>query len=93
MMLDPPRLRRNPQLAALDLLIEATETASVALCAAHPAVEHPPNGDPQPPLEHLANTVLERASALLDAIDRYHALLQDLECLERGPPANDDFGF
>ena len=36
----PALLRREPQLAPLDMLTHATEIAIVALCASHPRVEH-----------------------------------------------------
>lgn len=77
MNLSPALLRCNPQLAALALLHGSAETAIIALCAAHPAIEDILDADPHPSLEHLANHVVERAMLLLDALDRYERLLHD----------------
>ena len=75
MTLDPQTLRNHPELAALDLLENAIETAFVVLCAVHPALEHELCHDPLPPLEGLADLVHHRAAALLAALDRYRLLL------------------
>jgi len=76
--LDPNTLRHSPQLAALELLAEAAETAIVALCAAHPALEHELGDDPQPAIEQLADQVVDYAFHALDALGRYQALLRVL---------------
>ena len=39
MRLDTEVLRESPQLAAIELLIQAADTTVVALCAAHPGLE------------------------------------------------------
>ena len=75
MTLDPQTLRNHPELAALDLLENAIETAFVVLCAVHPALEHELCHDTLPPLEGLADLVHHRAAALLAALDRYRLLL------------------
>lgn len=77
MILDSLILRKHPELAILDLCAQAAQTAVVALCAVHPAIEHVLRNDPQPPLERLADDVVEHAYALLDALDRYRPLLHD----------------
>lgn len=78
MSVDPNTLRHSPQLAALELLAEAAETAIVALCAAHPALEHELGDDPQPAIEQLADQVIDQAFHALDALDRYRHLLRIL---------------
>ena len=93
MTLDPPRLRRSPQLAALDLLVNAAETAIVALCAAHPRIEHTLSHDPKPAIEHLADHVVERAMATLEALDHYRILLDDIQRLDTAPMVEGDFTF
>lgn len=75
MNLDPQTPRHHPELAVLDVLENAIETAFVALCAVHPALEHDLSPDPQPPLECLADQIHHRAAALLAALDRYRLLL------------------
>ena len=81
----PPRvLRRWPELAALDSLHHVAETAIVALCAAHPLIESAHRHDPQPPLERLADHLVDHAMLMLDALDRYRALLHDRDRLHRG---------
>jgi hypothetical protein len=80
----PPVLRQNPQVGCLDLLAHATEVAIIALCAAHPAVEHQLDDD-APPRDRFADRIIERAMPLLDAVDCYRLLLQD-------PNAFDDTG-
>jgi hypothetical protein len=75
MTLDPQTLRNHPELAALDLLENTIETVFVALCAVHPTLQHELRHDPQPPLEHIADQIYERAAALLAVLDRYRLLL------------------
>jgi len=84
MTLEPETLRRSPQLAALAILREAAETAIVALCAAHPTIEHALRNDPLPSLDRLADHVVDHAMLMLDALDRYRLLLHDLDRLHRG---------
>jgi hypothetical protein len=79
MNLQPEIVRKSPQLAALTMLTHATETAIIALCAAHPAIEHHLKPDPQPSLDRLADHVVDHAMLLLDAVDRYRRLLDDLD--------------
>jgi hypothetical protein len=82
--LEPRVLRRWPQLAALSSLGKVAETAIVALCAAHPLIESAHRLDPQPPLERLADHLVDHAMLMLDALDRYRALIQDRDRLQRG---------
>jgi len=89
MIWDPSVVRRSPQLAVLDLLVQVTETAVIALCAAHPALEHVPSSD-QIPLERLADQVVENALATVDALDRYRLLLRELERLDEETFAEDE---
>ena len=77
----PPQLRQSPQVGCLDLLAHATEVAIIALCAAHPAVEHELDDDALP-RDRLADCIIERAMTLLDAVDRYRLLLQDPRALD-----------
>ncbi len=70
-------LRLAPQLAALDVLVHAADTAIVALVAAHPDLERSFDERP-PPLEQLADQVIEHAMLAVLAIDRYRALLRDI---------------
>jgi hypothetical protein len=93
--LDASSLRDHPQLAALDLLVHATETAIVALCAAHPGIEHALRVIPEPAIDHLADRVVERALATLDALARYRVLLDDIQRLDAISldDQDDDFTF
>lgn len=95
MTLDASILRDNPQLAALDLLVHATETAIVALCAAHPSIEHALRLAPEPAIDHLADHVVHRALATLHALERYRRLLDDIQRLDKISRADqdDDFSF
>ena len=93
MTLDAQSLRINPQRAALDLLVHAAETAIVALCAAHPALEQPVPTDPQPSLDHRADQVVQCARLTLAALDRYRDLLAELDRLDHGCWDYDDFLF
>ncbi|HXE88737.1 MAG TPA: hypothetical protein VN524_18285 [Hyphomicrobiaceae bacterium] len=88
-LLCPPVLRRTPQVGCLDLLAHATEIAIIALCAAHPAVEHE-LGDDALPGDQLADRIIDRAMTLLDAVDRYRLLLHDPHALH-GPPEGQPF--
>lgn len=93
MNLEPEILRRSPQLAALAMLRESAETTIVALCAAHPAIEHALRSDPLPSLDRLADHVVDHAMLMLDALDRYRLLLQDPDHLHRGLLAEEDAIF
>jgi hypothetical protein len=92
-ILDSEILRKHPELAILDLLAQAAETAILALCAVHPAIEHELRDDPAPPPEHLADLIVEQASALLDALDRYRPLLHDYDPLRSRSAIDDDSSF
>lgn len=83
----PALLRREPQLAPLDMLTHATEIAIVALCASHPRVEHELD-DCASPGDVTADRIIDRAMALLEAVDRYRLLLHDPRALEH-PPDSD----
>ena len=81
----PALLRREPQLGPLDVLTHATEIAIVALCASHPRVEHGLD-DTASPGDVTADRIIDRAMALLEAVDRYRLLLHDrAEPREAGP--------
>lgn len=77
----PALLRRNPQLGPLDTLAHAAEVAIVALCASHPRVEHELD-DAASPDDITADRIIERAMALLEAVDRYRLLLHDPRALD-----------
>lgn len=85
----PALLRREPQLAPLDMLTHATEIAIVALCASHPVVEHELD-DSASPGDITADRIIDRAMALLEAVDRYRLLLHDPRALD-DPPDRDIF--
>lgn len=84
----PALLRREPQLGPLDMLTHATEIAIIALCASHPRVEHELD-DAALPGDITADRVIERAMALLEAVDRYRLLLHDPRLHD--PPEDDIF--
>jgi hypothetical protein len=77
----PALLRREPQLGPLDMLTHATEIAIIALCASHPRVEHALDDDALPG-DITADRVIERAMALLEAVDQYRLLLHDPRALD-----------
>lgn len=79
--LRPESLRATPQIAVLDVLVHAADTAIVALCAAHPDLEQPTDELP-PPLEQLADRIVEHAMLAVYAIERYRALLHDITRLD-----------
>ena len=85
----PALLRREPQLGPLDILTHATEIAIVALCASHPRVEHELD-DGASPGDVTADRIIDRAMALLAAVDRYRLLLHDPRALD-DPPDGDIF--
>lgn len=70
-------LRATPQIAALDVLVHAADTAIIALVAAHPDLERSFDERP-PPLEQLADQVIEHAMLAVLAVERYRALLRDI---------------
>lgn len=80
----PPLLRTHPQLGSLELLVHATEVAIIALCAGHPRIERELD-DLALPGDQLADRILDRAMALLDAVDRYRLLLHDPHALGDPP--------
>jgi hypothetical protein len=77
-------LRRWPQLAALDSLHHVAEAAIVALCAAHPLIESEHRHDRYSPLDQLADLLVDDAMSMLDALDRYRALLHHRDRLHHG---------
>ncbi len=79
MMLDTDLLRESPQLAALELLIQAADTTVVALCAAHPALEHELRPDPEPVVDRLADRLVDRISHMHDGIHQYCRSLGELQ--------------
>jgi len=77
----PSLLRREPQLGPLDMLTHATEIAIIALCASHPRIEH--ELDDGASLDDItADRIIDRAMALLEAVDRYRLLLHDPRALD-----------
>jgi hypothetical protein len=69
------------------MLTHATEIAVVALCASHPRVEHELD-DSASSGDVTADRIIDRAMALLEAIDRYRLLLLDPRALD-DPPDGD----
>lgn len=93
MTLEPRILRHSPQLAAVEMLRQTAETAIIAICAAHPAIEHALTDDPLPALDRLADHVVRHAMLLLDALGRYRRMLDDIEHLDRGLLVEEDAIF
>lgn len=93
MILDPQTLRHNPQLAAIELLLHAAETAIIAVCAAHPNIEHDLRNDPELPIDKLAEDLVDQASHMLDALGYYRQLLHQLHQLNTGRLPEDDLIF
>jgi hypothetical protein len=93
MPLDPDTVRQDPQLAALELLVQAAEVGIIVLCAAHPNIERDPSECRPIPIDQLANRVVHIATSLLDTIDHYRLLLHDLARLRRGTLLEDDLDF
>ena len=77
----PALLRCKPQIAQLDMLTHATEIAIIALCASHPRVEHELDDDASPG-DITADRLIDRAMALLEAVDRYRLVLHDPRALD-----------
>jgi hypothetical protein len=90
MMLDPELLRESPQLAALELLIQAADTTVVALCAAHPGLEHDLRPAPEPVVDRLADRLVDRISCMRDGVRQYCRSLDDLQRLRRRSLDDDD---
>lgn len=90
MTLDPESLRDNPHLAVLELLIQAADTTVVALCAAHPGLEHPLRPDPEPVVDRLADRLVGRISCMRDGIHQYCRSLRQLQRLRRRTPDDDE---
>jgi hypothetical protein len=93
MRLDPDLLRESPQLAALELLIQAADTTVVALCAAHPGLEHELRPDPEPVVDRLADRLVDRISCMRDGIHQYCRSLDHLQRLRRPSLDDDDPDF
>jgi len=83
----PSLLRLKPQLGPLDMLTHATEIVIIALCASHPRVEHELD-DTALPGDVTADNIIDRAMALLEAVDRYRLLVHDPRALD--PPSDLD---
>ncbi len=90
MMLDVKALRDSPQLAAIELLIQAADTTVVALCAAHPALDHDLRPDPEPVIDRLADRLVDRITCMRDGIQQYCRSLDDLKRLRRNTLDDDD---
>jgi len=93
MMLDPELLRESPQLAALALLIQAADTTVVALCAAHPGLEHDLMPDPEPVVDRLAIRLVDRISCVRDGVRQYCRSLDDLQRLRHRSLDDDEPDF
>ena len=93
MMLDPELLRESPQLAAIELLVQAAETTVVALCAAHPGLEHDLRPDPEPVVDRLADRLVDRISCMREGIHQYCRSLDHLQRLRRCPLDDDEPDF
>jgi hypothetical protein len=89
MMLDVKALRYSPQLAAIELLIQAANTTVLALCAAHPGLEHDLRPDPEPVVERLADRLVDRINCMRDGIQQYCRSLDDFQHL-RSRSLHDD---
>jgi hypothetical protein len=93
MMLDPDLLRESPQLAVLELLIQAADTTVIALCAAHLGLEHELRPDPLPVVDRLADRLVDRISCMRDGIVQYCRSLDDLRRLQRCSLDDDEPDF
>ena len=93
MTLDPEALLESPQLAAIELLIQAADTTVVALCAAHPGLEHDLRPDPEPVIDRLADRLVDRISCVRDGIHQYRRALDDLQRLRRCALDDDEPDF
>jgi hypothetical protein len=90
MMLDVKALRDSPQLAALELLVQAADTSIVALCAAHPGIEHDLRPDPEPVIDRLADRLVHRITCMRHGIHQYCRTLHELQRLRRFSFLDDD---
>jgi hypothetical protein len=88
--LDVKSLRDSPQLAAIELLIQAADTTVVALCAAHPGLEHHLRPDPEPVVDRLADRLVDRITCMRDGIQQYCKTLDNLHRLRRCSVLDDD---
>ena len=92
-MLDVKSLRVNPQLAAIELLIQAADTTVVALCAAHPGLEHDLRPDPEPVADRPADRLVDRINHMRDGIRQYCRTLDQLQRLRRCSLDDDEPDF
>jgi hypothetical protein len=90
MMIDVKALRDNPQLAAIELLIQAADTTVIALCAAHRGLQHDLRPDPEPIVDRLADRLVDRISCMRDGIHQYRQSLDELHRLRRSSLHDDD---
>lgn len=93
MTLDPEVLRESPQLAAIELLIQAADTTIVALCAAHRGLENDLRPDPEPVIDRLADRLVDRITCMRDGIQQYRRALDDRQRLRRCPLDDDEPDF
>jgi len=91
--LDVKSLRDSPQLAAIELLIQAADTTVVALCAAHPGLEHDLRPDPEPAIDRRADRLVDRITCMRDGIQQYCRALDELQRLRRCSLDDDDPDF
>ncbi len=92
-MLDVKSLRVNPHLAAIELLIQAADTTVVALCAAHPGLEHALRPDHEPVADRLADRLVDRINHMRDGIRQYCRTLDQLQRLRRCSLDDDEPDF
>ncbi len=92
-MLDVKSLRVNPQLAAIELLIQAADTTVVALCAAHPGLELDVRPDNEPVADRLADRLVDRINHMRDGIRQYSRTLDQLQRLRRCSLDDDEPDF
>jgi len=88
--LDVKALRDSPQLAVIELLIQAADTTVVALCAAHAGLEHDLRPDPEPVVDRLADRLVDRITCMRDGIQQYCRSLHETQRLRRGALEDDD---
>ncbi len=65
------RLLAAPELIVVDLTADALRALRLAMLAAHPLLDDEGAAPDDPPVQRRARTLLRRADALRDALDRY----------------------
>lgn len=88
-----PDLQAAPELAALHLLVEAIDTAELALLAEHPDLfdcEYPRDGPP-PPVTALAEAIIRFGAVIDEAAAAYRVVVLTAATSPRSPDDNRDF--